>query len=68
MSATTLVEAVWLGLAACSVTLEVAGRVRPGFPGFADALAAFGRLPVGRPLALLAWSWLGWHLFVRAHF
>lgn len=64
----TVTLAGYLVLAAASVAVEIAARW-PGRTGgvatLSSLLAAALRRPVVRALAMAAWLWLGWHLFVR---
>ncbi|MDP8975526.1 MAG: DUF6186 family protein [Actinomycetota bacterium] len=48
------------------VALEVVARAGAGRRAtLADVVNAAVRHPARRAAALLAWLWLGWHLFVR---
>lgn len=61
----TLVLAGWAAIATAAVVLEAVARVRHRASTLGDVLrAALGRPPV-RAGVLVAWLWLGWHVFVR---
>ena len=65
MSAAVLVTGFAVLLAA-GVGLELRARLGGGgMPSLADLADALTRHPAGRAVALTAWLWLGWHLFVR---
>jgi len=58
--------AIWGALVAAVVAAEIAGRVGLG------GLAPLGRClqraratVVGRVVMVVAWAWLGWHVFAR---
>jgi hypothetical protein len=53
-------------LAAAALACEVIGAIGPRrFPTLGDVIDWIMRARVGRLGVLLAWLWLGWHLFVR---
>lgn len=57
---------IWAVIAAAAVLLEVLGR--RGLGGLAPAHQALQRLRssmAGRIALLVAWMWLGWHVFAR---
>ena len=47
--------------------LEARARRRRDGPTAGRVLRVLLRQPAGQLLAVAAWLWLGWHLFVRAH-
>ncbi len=50
-----------------ALVLEAWARRRPGGPTAGVALRHLLRHPALYLLAVAAWLWLGWHLFVRVH-
>jgi hypothetical protein len=59
-----LTIAGYLVLAVSIVAYELRSR-RRGTATFGDALRLLVRARAGRMLVLVAWLWLGWHLFAR---
>ncbi len=58
--------AVALGLTFALVACEGTGHlVKRGWPTVESAVAWTLARPAGRVALLIAWLWLGWHLFVR---
>ena len=54
-------------IATAAVGLEVIARRSGRLATFADALTTALRHWPCRILLLAGWLWLGWHVFVRAH-
>jgi hypothetical protein len=54
-------------LLAALAVLEARARRRPDGPTAGRVLGALLRHPAVQLLAVAAWLWLGWHLFVRVH-
>ncbi|MGH8993661.1 MAG: DUF6186 family protein [Acidimicrobiia bacterium] len=52
-------------IAGAALVYELAGHLRRRTPTLAQAMLTLTRRPAPRALVLLAWLWLGWHLFVR---
>ena len=53
-------------LIGAGAALEARARFGPaGRATLSDVVDRAVRRPAGRLLALLAWLWVGWHLFVR---
>jgi hypothetical protein len=66
MSVSTASYVVWAAIGALAVALWWLSYVRPA--AVAHPSEVVGRLathPVGRVLLVLAFLWLGWHLFAR---
>lgn len=62
----TLALALWSGLAAVAIILEVAGRRRiAGLAPLGHMLRALCTALPARIGLFLVWAWLGWHLFAR---
>jgi hypothetical protein len=62
--ATALV--IWCLLAAVAVAIDLLGRQRVGrLAPLSQALQALRAPAVGRACLVLAWMWLGWHVFSR---
>jgi hypothetical protein len=47
------------------VVMAVAAHRRPNWMTLPDALGALTRNRTVRVLVVIAWVWLGWHLFAR---
>ena len=57
---------IWAALAAGVVSLEVVGRLgRFQLAPLSRVLAVLRDRPLGRAALVVAWMWLGWHLFAR---
>jgi hypothetical protein len=54
----------YVAIAVAIAAYELRAR-RRGTATIGDALALIMRNRVGRALVVVAWLWLGWHLFVR---
>lgn len=54
-------------IAAAIGTWTVIAAVRPGSLTLGRALGVLTSRRGGRLITLLAWGWLGWHLFVRGN-
>ncbi len=64
MRAVTLL--LWAILLVAGVALEILGRRRLGELVPLDrALQRLRSVAIGRAALVLAWMWLGWHLFAR---
>jgi hypothetical protein len=50
---------------AAMALLEARARRRPGGPTAGRVVGVLLRPPAAQLLAVAAWLWLGWHLFVR---
>ncbi len=61
----TLTLAGYALLATAILAYELAGHLRHRTPTLAQAMLVLTRRPAPRALVLIAWLWLGWHLFVR---
>jgi sirohydrochlorin ferrochelatase len=63
------VNAVWIGwvvLAVLAVAVEIAGRLEvAGTAPLGDVVSRLRARGAGRVVLVLAWAWLGWHLFAR---
>jgi hypothetical protein len=56
----------WVALAVAAVVAEAAARVRNGrIPTFGAFVRVVVRAPGGRWVLLVAWAWLGVHVFAR---
>jgi hypothetical protein len=57
---------IWALLAAVLLALEIMGRLGLfGLAPLGPTLAVLRRRPLGRAALVVAWMWLGWHLFAR---
>jgi hypothetical protein len=65
MTTRTLTLAGYALLAVAALGYELAGRLRRRTPTLVEAMLVLVRRPAPRALVLIAWLWLGWHLFVR---
>lgn len=65
MTTRTLTLAGYVLLAVAGVGYELAGRLLRRTPTLVEAMLVLVRRPAPRTLVLIAWLWLGWHLFVR---
>ena len=62
----TVTFVIWGVLVVAALALEGAGRRRVGGLVPLSRVLRAARAPVvGRVALLLAWMWLGWHLFAR---
>jgi hypothetical protein len=62
----TVVLALWAGLAAVALALEVAGRRRiAGLAPLGEVLWVLCTAQAARLGLFVVWAWLGWHLFAR---
>ena len=57
----------YAGVLVAFAALEARARRRPGGPTAGRVLRLLLRHPALQLLAVAAWLWLGWHLFVRVH-
>jgi len=56
----------WIVIGISIATATIAAFVsRARFPSAVVVLRAATRHVVGRMIALAAWTWIGWHFFVR---
>lgn len=61
-----MITVVWLALLAFGAALEVLGRVAPTHVASASSIvAALWRRPVWRAAIVVAWAFIGWHVFTR---
>jgi hypothetical protein len=61
----TVTLAGFAALIAAMIAYQALGLVRRRTATLGHAVAVLARNRIGRPLLLVAWLWLGWHLFVR---
>ena len=65
MTSRTITLAGFALLAAAGLASELAGRLGRRTPTLPQAMVVLIRRPLPKGLVLIAWLWLGWHLFVR---
>jgi cation transport ATPase len=56
---------VWVVLVALLVVWQVRTATTPSLPSFGALVRLARRHWISRWVLLLAWVWLGWHVFVR---
>lgn len=57
---------LWLTAAACLCACEAASRrLKRGWPTARQLVAGARGHLAGRVLLVMAWIWLGWHVFAR---
>lgn len=65
MTSRTLTFAVYGAILLAIVVMAVVANRRPNWMTLPDALSALTRNRTVRILVVIAWVWLGWHLFAR---
>lgn len=61
----TVTLAGFVVLGAAMITYQVLGLVRQKTGTLGQAVGTLLGTRYGRPVLLVGWLWLGWHLFVR---
>lgn len=65
MTSRTLTFLGYAAILAAIVVIAVVASRRPNWMTLPDALGALTRNRTVRILVVIAWVWLGWHLFAR---
>jgi hypothetical protein len=66
VSARTATFVVWGVLAGAAVALQAVATTTHRIPTIGQVIRSVVRNPVVRAVSLVAWLWVGWHVFVRS--